>query len=112
MHTNPILPCVSSARRPQGKKRIPYLTERWEPVFQVILFAELSWTPLQPRWEVEQPSLPAGTPAAEFPAAPVHAEDILQHSQPWEDTSAAGKGRARAGSPKARPAKRQRQQLC
>lgn len=36
MHTNPILPCVSSARRPQGKKSILYLAEHWEPVFQVI----------------------------------------------------------------------------
>lgn len=36
MHTNPILLCISSARRPQGKKSTLYLAERWEPVFQVI----------------------------------------------------------------------------
>lgn len=35
-HTKPTLPCVSSARKPQGMKSIPSLAEHWEPVFQVI----------------------------------------------------------------------------
>lgn len=36
MHTNPILLCVSNARRPQGKKSNPHLAEHWKPVFQVV----------------------------------------------------------------------------
>lgn len=36
VHTNPTLPCVGSARKPQGMKSIPSLAEHWEPVFQVI----------------------------------------------------------------------------
>lgn len=82
MHTNPILLCVSSARRPQGKKSILYLTEHREPVFQVISVCRTK--PNSPATQVggRAALAPGRDPAAELPVAPAHAEGSLQHSPP------------------------------
>lgn len=102
MYTNPILPCVSSARRPRGKKSILYLAEHWEPVFQVISVCRTKLN--SPATQVGgRAALAAGRDAAaELPGAPAHTEDGLQHSRPRDrGTSTAGKGRTCASSTKA-----------
>lgn len=98
MHTNPTLPCVSSARKPQGMKSIPYLSEHWEPVFQVISVC---------RTKLNSPAAQVGGRAAlapgrscRAPGAPALTEGGWWHSQPQEENLHSRQGQSKCHFPR------------